>query len=225
MLFQSVSTDHTPSQTEMAYDFLLDKILSCEYLPGQEISEKMLNDTLPFGRTPIREALMTLKSQNLITVYPRRGMQIRPFTRQNINEIYQIRKLVEPSIIIQFKDSYSKAAIMDLQSDSESQPDISDAEFYKKDIRFHMYFIEMTKNQMLVSYYENIMIETYRLAMYAASRGCSSREKNIPQHTKIIQALMTENNELISNAVNEHINYSQVTLLRALDCYAKKNGQ
>lgn len=83
----------------------------------------------------------------------------------------------------------------------------------------------MTKNQMLISYYENIMIETYRLAMYAASRGCSSREKNIPQHTKIIQALMTENNELISNAVNEHINYSQVTLLRALDCYAKKNGQ
>ena len=65
MLFQSVSPDHTPSQTEMAYDFLLDKILSCEYLPGQEISEKMLNDTLPFGRTPIREALMTLKSQNL----------------------------------------------------------------------------------------------------------------------------------------------------------------
>lgn len=81
MLFQSVSPDHTPSQTEMAYDFLLDKILSCEYLPGQEISEKMLNDTLPFGRTPIREALMTLKSQNLITVYPRRGMQIRPFTQ------------------------------------------------------------------------------------------------------------------------------------------------
>lgn len=40
MLFQSVSPDHTPSQTEMAYDFLLDKILSCEYLPGQEISEK-----------------------------------------------------------------------------------------------------------------------------------------------------------------------------------------
>ena len=33
MLFQSVSPDHTPSQTEMAYDFLLDKILSCEYLP------------------------------------------------------------------------------------------------------------------------------------------------------------------------------------------------
>ena len=33
---------------------------------------------------------------------------------------------------------------MDLQSDLESQPDISDAEFYKKDIRFHMYFIAVS---------------------------------------------------------------------------------
>ena len=87
MLFDNTKPDHTLSQTELAYNYLLNKILSCEYLPGQEISEKMLNDQLSFGRTPIREALVTLKSQNLITVYPRKGMQIRPFTKKYINEI------------------------------------------------------------------------------------------------------------------------------------------
>lgn len=207
---------HAPSQTDLAYDFLLDKILSCEYLPGQEISEKMLIDTLSFGRTPIREALVALKNQNLITVYPRKGMQIRPFTRQYITEIYQIRKLIEPNVITQFKNSYSIADILALHGELESQPGLSDAEFYKKDILFHMYFIEKTKNETLIAYYETIMTETYRLAMYAACRGCSSREKNIPQHTKIVQALMTENGTLIQNAVNEHINYSLATLLRAL---------
>ena len=103
MLFDNTKPDHTLSQTELAYNYLLNKILSCEYLPGQEISEKMLNDQLSFGRTPIREALVTLKSQNLITVYPRKGMQIRPFTKKYINEIYQIRKLMEPNVIRQFK--------------------------------------------------------------------------------------------------------------------------
>ena len=141
MLFKTVSSNHTPSQTELAYDFLLDKILSCEYLPGQDISEKMLNEKLSFGRTPIREALVTLKSQNLITVYPRKGMQIRPFTKEYINEIYQIRKIMEPNIIIQFKNTYSKNTILKLQGELENAHDMDNATFYEKYIQFHMYFI------------------------------------------------------------------------------------
>lgn len=217
MLFKTAIPAHNLSQTELAYNYLLEKILSCEYLPGQEISEKMLNEELSFGRTPIREALVTLKSQNLITVYPRKGMQIRPFTKKYINEIYQIRKIMEPNIIIQFKDTYSKTSILDLQSQLEEHQDMDNATFYKKDIQFHMYFIEMTRNESLISFYENIMIETYRLAMYAAINKFSSREENVPQHSNIIHALMTENNDQIAMSVNEHINHSLITLIRALD--------
>ena len=85
LLFKNQESSRSLSQTDQAYNYLFEKILCCEYLPGQEISEKMLNEELSFGRTPIREALVTLKSQNLLTVYPRRGMQIRPFTKKYIN--------------------------------------------------------------------------------------------------------------------------------------------
>lgn len=223
MLFNTFSQSHTPSQTQLAYDYLLEKILSCEYMPGQEISEKMLNEELSFGRTPIREALVTLKSQNLITVYPRKGMQIRPFTQKYINDIYQIRKIMEPNIIIQFKNSYSKNKILKLQNELETMNDTDDATFYKKDIEFHMYFIEMTKNESLISFYETLMIETYRLAMYAAIHKFSSRQENIPQHSNIICALMTENDIQIANAINEHINYSLVTLLNAINSIPNTN--
>lgn len=219
MLFRNSVSNHPTSQTELAYNFLLEKILSCEYLPGQEISEKMLNEELSFGRTPIREALVTLKSQNLVTVYPRKGMQIRPFTKKYINEIYQIRKIMEPNIIIQFKNIYSKSAILDLQQTLERDGSLDDATFYKQDIRFHMYFIEKTDNEALINFYENIMIETYRLAMFAAINNYSSRAENVPQHSKIIQALLTENDAQIAIAVNEHINHSLITLLKALDAF------
>ena len=217
MLFKNQESSRSLSQTDQAYNYLFEKILCCEYLPGQEISEKMLNEELSFGRTPIREALVTLKSQNLLTVYPRRGMQIRPFTKKYINEIYQIRKLIEPNVIPRFKDSYSKSAILRLQDELEACKDGDDVSFYKKDVQFHMYFIEMTGHDTLIAFYENIMIETFRLAMYAAKKKCSSKEYNIPQHAKIIQALMTENDAQIASAVNEHINYSLITLFRVLD--------
>lgn len=217
MLFKSSEPDHKLSQTELAYQFLLDKILSCEYLPGQDISEKMLYEELSFGRTPIREALVTLKSQNLIHVYPRKGMQIRPFTPQYINEIYQIRKSLEPTIMIQYKNNYSKLEILKLHNDFEKAAEQDDLTFYQKDILFHMYFIEKTGNQTLISFYENIMIETYRLAIFAAIHKHSDKSSNIPQHYSIIQALMTENDSQIAAAVNEHINYSLITLPTALD--------
>ena len=216
MIFQK-EPQGSLSQTELAYNYLLDKILSCQYLPGQEISEKMLNEELSFGRTPIREALVTLKNKNLVMVYPRKGMRVRPFTQEYINEIYQIRKIMEPTIITQYKGTYSKNKIIEFQRQLKNSGHLSDIVFYQKDIEFHMYFVEMTKNESLIQFYENIMIETYRLAVYAAIHHCSCREDNIPQHDQIINALMTENDSQIAMALNQHINHSLITLSEALD--------
>lgn len=217
MIFKNQAQGSFLTQTELAYQYLLDKILSCQYLPGQEISEKMLNEELSFGRTPIREALVTLKNRNLVIIYPRKGMRVRPFTKEYINEIYQVRKIMEPTIITQFKGIYSKNKILKFQQQLENSSNLSDIEFYEKDIEFHMYFIEMTRNQSLIQFYENIMIEIYRLAVYAAQKGCSCREDNLPQHDQIIKALMTEDDRQITMALNHHINHSLVTLLNALD--------
>ena len=40
--------------TNQAYEYLYRKIVSCEYLPGQELNEKQLLEETSFGRTPIR---------------------------------------------------------------------------------------------------------------------------------------------------------------------------
>ena len=52
--------------TNQAYEYLYRKIVSCEYLPGQELNEKQLLEETSFGRTPLREALLMLQAENLI---------------------------------------------------------------------------------------------------------------------------------------------------------------
>ena len=47
--------------TNQAYEYLYRKIVSCEYLPGQELNEKQLLEETSFGRTPLREALLMLR--------------------------------------------------------------------------------------------------------------------------------------------------------------------
>ena len=52
--------------TNQAYEYLYRKIVSCEYLPGQELNEKQLLEETSFGRTPLREALLMLQAENPI---------------------------------------------------------------------------------------------------------------------------------------------------------------
>ena len=49
--------------TNQAYEYLYRKIVSCEYLPGQELNEKQLLEETSFGRTPLREALLMLQAE------------------------------------------------------------------------------------------------------------------------------------------------------------------
>ena len=42
--------------TNQAHEYLYRKIISCEYLPGQELNEKQLLEETSFGRTPLRAA-------------------------------------------------------------------------------------------------------------------------------------------------------------------------
>lgn len=55
--------------TNQAYEYLYRKIVSCEYLPGQELNEKQLLEETSFGRTPLREALLMLQAENLIDIF------------------------------------------------------------------------------------------------------------------------------------------------------------
>lgn len=61
------------SQAQVAYDRLLDLLVTLQIPPGAAIGESELSDRLGVGRTPVREALNRLATERLVTIYPRRG--------------------------------------------------------------------------------------------------------------------------------------------------------
>jgi DNA-binding GntR family transcriptional regulator len=74
------STISTPSKlrtTDVAYQMLENMIVTLQLKPGAPIIEADLIDKTELGRTPIREALMRLSSNGLITQMPRRGLIVK----------------------------------------------------------------------------------------------------------------------------------------------------
>ena len=67
------------SLQSQAYQYIRQKIATCEYAPNQMLSESQLRDELGISRTPVREAVSRLVQEGLLTVFPKRGIVVSCF--------------------------------------------------------------------------------------------------------------------------------------------------
>lgn len=210
--------------TNQAYEYLYRKIVSCEYLPGQELNEKQLLEETSFGRTPLREALLMLQAENLIDIFPRKGMRITPFTEKSIDDLYQTRKLIEPTVCRKYISMYSKSRLLEYLKQFEKAAAGPDYDEFQIDTSFHSYLVDITGNEILINLYQSVMIQQMRLAVYAALKDDQNRVDNLEQHRAIIDALLRENEDAVQDAIILHINHSLIKSLKMMENEDKKDG-
>ena len=70
-------------------------IISGVFAPGQRLVERQLCEAIGVGRTSIREALRQLEAEGLIINYPHRGPVVSGITREEAEQLYQVRALLE----------------------------------------------------------------------------------------------------------------------------------
>lgn len=86
---------NSASLTERTYQMLRRDILSCALEPGSEVSEADLAKRLAVSKTPVREALGRLRVEGFVKTFPRRGYQITPLTIADMDEMFDVRTIVE----------------------------------------------------------------------------------------------------------------------------------
>ena len=202
--------------TSQIYEYLLEKIQSCEYPPGEEINEKTLMEDTGFGRTPLREALHALQRDGLVEIFPRKGMRISPITTSGVNEVFQLRLLIEPEIVERYAPLYSRLALIDFADRFDQMTAENLQDHYALDLDFHTFLMGITQNQRLISVHREIMIHTQRLSRHAVKPGAAQLEQDRPEHLAIINALLAGDPPRARQALISHINQSLVTALRAL---------
>ncbi len=81
---------------DRVYHQLRDNIGSHQIRPGERLQEVSLAAQLGVSRTPVREALARLESEGMIAVEGR-GFVVPELTAADIEEIYQLRFLLDPA--------------------------------------------------------------------------------------------------------------------------------
>lgn len=86
------------NQAQMAYRILEEMIVTLKLPPGSKISEKALNRSLGFGRTPIREALQRLAIEGTVKILPRSGVIVSDIDVADQLNMIEVRRELEKII-------------------------------------------------------------------------------------------------------------------------------
>jgi DNA-binding GntR family transcriptional regulator len=83
------------SASDIATELIREAIFEGRLEPGQRLKEEELAHELGISRTPVREALLILQAEGLVTAVPNRGAVVRTYTESDLVDIYELRALLE----------------------------------------------------------------------------------------------------------------------------------
>ena len=80
---------------DRAYDALRAGVLGGRYAPGTRLGEIEVAAELGLSRTPVREALRRLGSEGLVEHLPNRGVRVRVWSTDDLDDTYEVRAALE----------------------------------------------------------------------------------------------------------------------------------
>lgn len=130
---------------------LREQILGGELGPGTRILQEEVAERLGSSRLPVREALLVLAAEGLITVEPNKGARVPDLDMDEVETLYQMRERIEPLALIESLRLLSDVdldAIVDIQRRIEEHVDVR--EFLALDREFHLAtYSACTKDHLL----------------------------------------------------------------------------
>lgn len=148
------------SLKDQVYNYLKDAIVNGELKCGEIYSEQWFANTLNTSRTPVREAILQLKQENLLEIYPSRGVMVKPMCLEELKKILQARVAIEGySAMFLAKNIHKEDAqilLKELEEFLKFEENVSNKkeksyEFMKVDVEFHSGIINYTNNEYLIT--------------------------------------------------------------------------
>lgn len=196
------------SKQDEAYEAIKKLIVQNEIAPGTLLVERHLCDQLHLSRTPIRAALQELANENLVALFPGRGMVVSSIRIEDVIEIYELREVLDALAIKLFLRNYDQEKIKKLRAHVEAMKDALDKKdyqsFIKQDMEFHNCYLNNTGNSRLESIMKSLHDQINRF-LNLTSNDEERCRISYDDHKKVIDAIDEGDYEQAEKMVREHI--------------------
>src|SRR5699024_10730600 len=146
------------------------------------------------SRSTIREALKILESEELVVSQARKGTYVADFTDKDVNEMIELRTLVESHAFMQAMPRLEAEHIqkleeivgrMKLKADEKDWNGLFDL-----DMQFHSYVVGLCGNARIIKIYDSLQVQIRTFLMHL-DRYYSSPQAFYDEHTQLLEALVS----------------------------------
>jgi DNA-binding GntR family transcriptional regulator len=210
---------HRSSLTNQAYDAIKFDVITCAWLPGQQVAKRQLVERYGFGTTPIREALQRLAQEGLVEPIPRFGYVVTPITLSDVREIYELRSILESAAL-----RLAATRATDQQLDQVAQgahftyvfgDRHTYSDFLARNAQFHRSIAALAGNERLAEQISRLLDAMTRIFHLGLDLRDSAEEMR-NEHLALARALDARNPILAEQTVRDQIARSRERVLEAL---------
>ena len=198
---------------DRAYLAIRDLIVSLELAPGALIQEPVLMEKLGFGRTPVREALRRLAQEQLVEVFPRRGMFVTNVDIRDLARISEVREALEP-----------EAARLAAERATEEERDellaLGDqikrgADLMALDEQIHRAVYKAAHNDLMEKTLSEYYVLALRIWMIALERD-EALESAVEAHRPLLNDIVLGNGDAAAERMRAHVQDFEKAMHRVL---------
>lgn len=190
--------------TQQAYQSIREEIIKGKLDGRQHLTEGFFASRFGISKSPIREALNRLETEGLITIIPRRGAYVSEFSLHDIEEIYELREVLEALVVRDaVLDSKSLAAMRESVRAAKAylrKNDISN--YIREDSAFHTRLALASSNSRLAKILENMQ---YQMLILRGKTFELTSHISIKQHSQILSVLEKGQKDVAAKLMVRHI--------------------
>ncbi len=205
---------------EQAYEELQEQIVSGRLPAGQRLLADELAGSLAISQTPVKEALARLERDGLVQGEARRGSVVRRFDRDDIEEIYQARLLLElgaaeqglaagradPAFVARLEAIFAEQMRF-----VEMQREDALIEAIRLDRAFHELIVGLGRNRLLAGWHRTVLRQTQTIRNYSLAHYDVHRTRR--EHAAIVAAFAAGSAAAVLEALRTHLEASREEFL------------
>lgn len=187
-------------------DILRKRIVSLYYKPGQPLNEKKLAEELGVSRTPIREALTRLATENLVTIVRHSGARVSDINLRDFQELIELRLILEKGcarLAAQRATEKEIRALERLHEKVKSLGEDNIPELMECDTKFHEIIRQAAHNRFLAEALAVVVNQFTRIQRMIANKP----EKFRSDLPRVIKALKERDVDLMEYLVVSHVEH------------------
>lgn len=207
---------------DTVYSALRSDIIACRLSPGSELREPDLVTRYATGRSPVRDALLRLESDGLVTVVPRQFYRVTPISLRDAKDLLALRRILEPCAAGEAVYCVDRGAIEALLAAVEYQPG---TDFIDYNRNFHCALARCARNRRLAESCVRVIEQSERLVRVSIEQMEGRNPKAlIAEHRAIVAAVNKVDARKCSSLVRAHIDAAAKRILDALRRQAVVNA-